>query len=72
MVAPASNLQFYSGGSKISPLFFYRGIMEKKTIYKYKNEESYKSNDEYRVVTFINGNQDIMQIIKELIKNKIT
>ena len=36
--------------------------MEKKTIYKYKNDESYKSNEEYRVVTFINGNQDIMKI----------
>ena len=46
--------------------------MEKKTIYIYKNDKSYKSNEEYRVVTFINGNQDIMQIIKELIKNKIT
>ena len=46
--------------------------MEKKTIYKYKNDKSYKSNEEYRVVTFINGNQDILQIIKELIKNKIT
>ena len=45
--------------------------MEKKTIYKYKNDESYKSNEEYRVVTFINGNQDIMKIIKELIKDKI-
>ena len=46
--------------------------MEKKTIYIYKKDEIYKSNDEYRIVTFINGNKDIMQIIKELIKTKIT
>ena len=48
--------------------------MEKKTIYIYKNknDKSHKSNEEYRVVTFINGNEDIMQIIKELIKTKIT
>ena len=35
-------------------------------------DKLYKTNKEYRVVTFINGNKDIMQIIKELIKNKIT
>ena len=46
--------------------------MEKKTIFIYKKDESYKSNEEYRVVTFINGNKDIIQIIKELIKNKFT
>lgn len=48
--------------------------MEKKTIYIYKNKKDKpnKYNEEYRVVTFINGNQDIIQIIKDLIKNKIT
>ena len=46
--------------------------MEKKTIYKYKKDKLYQSNEEYRVVTFINGDQDIMHIIKELIKTKIT
>lgn len=46
--------------------------MEKKTIYVYKQDKNYKSNEEYRVVTFINGDKDIIQIIKELIKTKIT
>ena len=46
--------------------------MNKKTIYIYKKDETYKSNEEFRVVTFINGHQDILQIIKELIKTKIT
>lgn len=47
--------------------------MEKKTIYihKTKNDNSYSDvNSEYRVVSFIGGNKDIMQIIKELIKYK--
>lgn len=46
--------------------------MNKKTIYVYKKDETRKSNNEYRVVTFINGDKDIIQIIKELIKTKIT
>ena len=46
--------------------------MDKKTIYVYKQDNNYKSNEEYRVVTFINGERKIMQIIKELIKTKIT
>ena len=46
--------------------------MEKKTIYRYKNDKLYKSNEEYRIVTFINGNKNIIQIIKELIKDKFT
>ena len=46
--------------------------MEKKTIYVYKQDKNYESNEEYRVVTFINGDKEIMQIIKELIKIKIT
>jgi hypothetical protein len=46
--------------------------MEKKTIYVYKKDNLYNSNEEYRVVTFINGEQEIIQIIKELIKTKIT
>lgn len=46
--------------------------MEKKTIFihKEKNEENNNTHQDDRIVTFINGNQDIMQIIKELIKNK--
>ena len=46
--------------------------MGKKTIFihREKNEINNNTNKEYRVVTFINGNKDIMQIIKELIKNK--
>ena len=46
--------------------------MEKKTIFihREKHEENNETDQEYRVVTFINGNKDIMQIIKELIKNK--
>ena len=46
--------------------------MEKKTIYIYKDNKTYKSDEEYRVVTFINGDREIIQIIKELIKTKIT
>lgn len=48
--------------------------MEKTTIYIYKNknDQHAKHNDKYRVVTFINGSQDILQIIKDLIKNKIS
>lgn len=46
--------------------------MEKKTIFihREKNEINNNTSEEYRIVTFINGNQDIIQIIKELIKNK--
>ena len=46
--------------------------MEKKTIYQYKKDQLHQSNEEYRVVTFINGDKAIIQIIKELIKTKIT
>lgn len=48
--------------------------MDKRTIYihKLKNDpKSYMLNQEYRVVNFIGGNQDILEIIKKLIKNKI-
>lgn len=47
--------------------------MEKKTVYihKSKNEpKSYMLNNEYRVVNFIGGNQDVLEIIKKLIKDK--
>ena len=47
--------------------------MEKRTIYLHKerNEklEQYTS-DEYRIVTFVNGTTNIMEIIKELIKTQ--
>ena len=48
--------------------------MEKRTIYihKSKNElKSYMLNSEYRVVTFIGGDQDILTVVKKLIKNKL-
>jgi len=46
--------------------------MEKKTIFihREKNEVNNNTHQEDRLVTFINGDKDIMQIIKELIKNK--
>lgn len=46
--------------------------MEKKTIYihKSKNDSKTTTNNEYRVVTFIGGNTDIIQIIKQLITDK--
>lgn len=46
--------------------------MEKKTIFihREKHEINNDTTKEYRLVTFINGNRDIMQIIKELIKDK--
>lgn len=47
--------------------------MEKRTIYIHKSKndpKSYMLNNEYRVVNFIGGNQDIMEVIKELIKSK--
>ena len=47
--------------------------MEKRTIYIHKSKNDHKSymlNNEYRVVNFIGGNQDMMSIIKQLIKNK--
>ena len=46
--------------------------MEKKTIFihKEKHEINNDTTTEYRLVTFVNGNGDIMKIIKELIKNK--
>lgn len=47
--------------------------MEKKTIYIHKSKndsKSYMLNQGYRVVNFIGGNQDVLEIIKKLIKNK--
>lgn len=46
--------------------------MEKKTIYihKSKNDSKVITNNEYRVVTFIGGDTDIIQIIKQLITDK--
>lgn len=47
--------------------------MEKRTIYihKTKNDpKSYMINNEYRVVNFIGGDKDIIEIITKLIKNK--
>ena len=47
--------------------------MEKTTIYihREKDEESiFCECGEHRVVTFVNGTKDIMEIIKELIKTQ--
>ena len=46
--------------------------MEKQTIYIHKSKNDPKSYvlNEYRVVNFIGGNQDMISIIKKLIKNK--
>lgn len=47
--------------------------MEKRTIYFHiekDKEPSQYIEDEYRVVTFVNGTKDIMEIIKELIKTQ--
>jgi hypothetical protein len=48
--------------------------MEKRTFYIHESKEERESrtesaeNEECRVVTFIGGNKDILQIIKQLIK----
>ena len=48
--------------------------MEKRTFYIHQSKEERDKrtesteNEEYRVVTFINGDKDILQIIKQLIK----
>lgn len=46
--------------------------MEKKTVFVHSTKPSIKNNqnNEYRIVTFIGGNKNILDIIKELIKNK--
>jgi hypothetical protein len=47
--------------------------MEKRTFYIHKSKndpKNYILNKEYRVVNFIGGDQDIVEIIKKLIKNK--
>ena len=48
--------------------------MEKQTLYIHKSKndpKSYMLNNEYRIVTFIGGTQDILTIIKNMI-NKMT
>lgn len=46
--------------------------MEKKTIYIHKSKDDLKviASNEYRVVTFIGGDTDIIQITKQLIIDK--
>lgn len=46
--------------------------MEKKTIYIHKSKYDLKiiASNEYRVVTFIGGDTDIIQIIKQIIIDK--
>ena len=48
--------------------------MEKRTFYIHKSKDDPKSyniiDSEYRIVNFIGGDKDIIEIIKNLIKNK--
>jgi hypothetical protein len=50
--------------------------MEKTTFYIHETKDEHSKrtesaeNEEYRVVTFIGGNTDILHIIKQLIKTK--
>ena len=47
--------------------------MEKRTFYIHKSKDDPKSyilEKEHRIVNFIGGNEDIITIIKKLIKNK--
>lgn len=46
--------------------------MEKRTVFIHNTKDKLKNtNDtEYRTVTFIDGNKNILDIIKELIKDK--
>ena len=48
--------------------------MEKRTFYIHKSKDEPKSytllDKDYRIVTFIGGNKDILSIIKNLIKNE--
>ena len=46
--------------------------MEKRTIFVHSTKDKLQCNkdDEYRVVTFISGNQNILDIIKKLIRDK--
>ena len=47
--------------------------MEKRTFYIHKSKDdpkSYMLNNDYRVVNFIGGEKDILEIIQKLIKNQ--
>lgn len=47
--------------------------MDKRTFYIHKSKndpKSYTLDKEYRVVNFIGSNQDMIEIIKKLIKDK--
>lgn len=46
--------------------------MEKRTMFIHSTKDKLKDNkdSEYRVVTFIGGNKNILDVIKDLIKNK--
>ena len=59
---------------KAAAIFYIGDNMEKRTFYIHKSKTDPKSyyilNNEHRVVNFIGGNQDILEIIKKLIKNK--
>jgi hypothetical protein len=58
---------------KAAAIFYIGDDMEKRTFYIHKSKNDHKSymlNQDHRVVNFIGGNQDILEIIKKLIKNK--
>lgn len=46
--------------------------MEKRTIFVHNTKDKLKDNrnNEYRVVTFVGGNKNILDVIKDLIKDK--
>ena len=46
--------------------------MKKTTFYIHSDKDKIINvkDDEYRLVTFVNGTKDILEIIKELIKDK--
>lgn len=46
--------------------------MEKKTIFIHNTKDKLKDNknSEYRTVAFVGGNKNILDIIKDLIKDK--
>ena len=47
--------------------------MEKTTFYIHRDRDEdieYYPDDNYRVVTFVNGNKDVTSILKDLIKTQ--
>lgn len=46
--------------------------MEKRTIFVHNTKDKLKNdkNSEYRIVTFVGGKKNILDVIKDLIKDK--